>query len=251
MKTETRSITTTFRSDDERFELVGVVAPYNSPTDVGGAFTEQIAPGAFTRALREKQDVRALVNHDENQVLGRVGNGTLVLSDSPEGLRCVIKLNRESQAHRDLYASVKRGDVHEMSFAFKPTATGEKWERRKGVQLRTLTDVDLFDASVVTRAQYSKGTSVSARAAGADGKALDEYHRKRLNEIEVQVLLDAPGYRYTTDERGQPCVRAMTQAEVDARADAANAIRVLRAAKEIARDRVKAEIEEVREELGL
>lgn len=150
MKTEVRSSQTTFRSDDPKFELVGIAASYNTPTSVGGQFMEQIAPGAFSRALKEKQDVRALVNHSPFEILGRVGNGTLILTDSPQGLRCVIKLDQNNETHRSISASVKRGDIHEMSFAFKPSPTGEKWERRGGQQLRTLTDVDLFDVSVVT-----------------------------------------------------------------------------------------------------
>jgi HK97 family phage prohead protease len=246
VKTETRNRIATFGSDDSKFELTGIAAPYNTPTDVG-AFHEQIARGAFTRALREKQECHALVNHDQNQVLGRIGNGTLILSDSPEGLRFVIKLNPESQAHRDLYASVKRGDVHEMSFAFKTAPNGEQWERRKGVQLRTLTDVDLFDISVVTNPAYKNGTSVSARAAGADGKALDEFHRRRLQEQEYEILKDAPGFIITKDLR----VIAMSQEEVDLRTDARNRLRAAEQATEIVRDAAREEIEKVKRSLGL
>lgn len=246
MKQEIRNRTTTFRSDDSKFELTGIAAPYNTPTDVG-AFHEQIARGAFKRAMAEKQDCKALVNHDESQVLARVGNGTLILADSPAGLAFTIKLNPESQAHRDLYSSVKRGDVHEMSFAFKPSPNGEQWEHRKGVQLRTLTDVDLFDISVVTNPAYRKGTSVSARGAGADGKALDEYHRRRLQEQEVEILRNAPGFIIGKDLR----VRPMTQAEVDLRTDARNRLRTAELATEIARDAARDEIAAVKEELGL
>ena len=56
--------------------------------------------------------------HDENQVLGRTLNKTLTLTDTLDGLNFVCALNKDSQAHRDLYASVKRGDLSECSFAF-------------------------------------------------------------------------------------------------------------------------------------
>ena len=247
MKTEYRSRTTTLRSDDSKFELTGIAAAYNTPTDVGGAFTEQVARGAFTRALNEKQDCKALVGHDANQVLARVGNGTLILSDSPEGLRFVIKLNPESQAHRDLYASVKRGDTHEMSFAFKASPNGETWEMRNGQRLRTLTDVDLYDISVVAYPCYKTGTSVSARHAGADGKALDDFHRRRLKELEAEILRDAPGFVIGKDGH----ITSMSQSEVDVRTDARNQLRAERIGREIAADEARTEIEETKRNLEL
>jgi len=55
---------------------------------------------------------------------------------------------------------VQRGDVDSCSFAF--IAKGEKWSA--DYSQRTLTDVDLFDVSVVTAAQYpGKATNVAAR----------------------------------------------------------------------------------------
>ena len=53
----------------------GYAAVFNSETDLG-YYREKIAPGAFTRALAEKQDVRCLFNHDPNHVLGRTKNGS-------------------------------------------------------------------------------------------------------------------------------------------------------------------------------
>src|ERR1700719_1162527 len=49
-------------------------------------FNERIKPGAFDRALRERQDCMCLVNHDQNQLLGRVSSGTLRLRADSKGL---------------------------------------------------------------------------------------------------------------------------------------------------------------------
>lgn len=247
LKTETRSQAVSFRSDDSKFELTGIAASYNTPTDVGGQFMEQIVPGAFTRALREKQDVRILLNHNPDVVLARTGSGTADLFDSPEGLRFVVRLDRNNSKHHEVFASVKRGDINACSFAFKPAPNGEKWEQRNGKAYRSLTDVDLFDVSVVTYPCYPKGTSVSARHAVADGPALDAYHRKRAKEIEVEILRNAPGYRITSDLRVLP----MTAAEVEARVDAENRRRCEEIGREIARDQVLLEIEAAKKELGL
>jgi len=156
--------------DSKNFELVGLAAAYNSlSSDIGG-FKERIAPGAFTRALNSHADVRCLVNHDPSQILGRTKSGTLTLSDSPDGLRFLCRLNPESEAHRDVYAAVRRGDIDQCSFAFVARENGDRFEnardsRGQSYALRTLTDVDLFDVSVVTYPAYPNGTRVQARSA--------------------------------------------------------------------------------------
>ena len=65
------------------------------------------ATGAFTRALREKQDVRALFNHDPNRVLGRVPK-TLKLREDSVGLAVEIE---PPSSERGLLELMERGDV--------------------------------------------------------------------------------------------------------------------------------------------
>src|SRR6185369_5208677 len=103
MKLESRSLTGTARSasSTEKFELSGVAAAYNKESRDLGGFVEVISPGAFKRSLANRDDVKALFNHNAEAVLGRVRNNTLVLNDSTEGLRFTVKLNPESQSHRD------------------------------------------------------------------------------------------------------------------------------------------------------
>ena len=60
--------------------ITGLAAVFNSLSEDLGGWREIILPGAFTRALRERQDVVAIVNHDANLLLGRVANGSLVLA---------------------------------------------------------------------------------------------------------------------------------------------------------------------------
>lgn len=248
-KTETRSRAASFRSDDSKFELHGIVAAYNVPTDVAGQFTEQIAPGAFTRALKERQDVRILLNHNPDVVLARTGSGTADLFDSPEGLRCVIRLDRNNTKHGEVWSAVSRGDINQMSFAFKPAPNGDRWEQRNGKPFRVLTDVDLFDASVVTYPQYKEGTSVSARHANADGPALDEYHRRRAKELEIEIKAQSPSFVIFRNEAGELDVRGRSQFEHDAWVDAQNQLAVERLGRIVERDKTLSEIEVVRKEM--
>ena len=145
--------------------LIGRAAPYNVLTRLWGNVWERIMPGAFTRALREKQDVRHLVNHDPTLVLGRTKSGTTVLSEDDKGLNFRTLINAEDPAALSLVSKVERGDVDENSFGF--IAVRQAWlsepdpENDKDTrEIRELHDVDLLDVSTVTYPQYS-GTSTS------------------------------------------------------------------------------------------
>jgi HK97 family phage prohead protease len=148
--------------------IAGYVTKFGTVADVGGLFLEQVQAGAFKRAISQRQDVRALINHNANLVIGRTRNGSLALREDLHGLWFECDVARTSEGD-NLLALVRRGDVNECSFGF--VAVKEKWSKAKDSSgrvrdLRTLTDVDLFDVSVVTYPQY-EGTSVSAVAAKA------------------------------------------------------------------------------------
>src|SRR5580704_17070001 len=163
--------TAELRAATAAFEVAGRAASYNTPSSDLGGFVEKLQRGCFTRSLASGEDVKCLVNHDHNQVLGRQANKTLTLTDTPDGLNFVCKLNKDSQAHRDLYASVKRGDLSECSFAF--IVDGEDGQAfsapdNNGLLTRTIKRAKLLDVSVVASPAYGNGaTSVDARAAAA------------------------------------------------------------------------------------
>ena len=142
-------------SDGDEMTLEGYAAVFNSETDLG-AFREVIRPGAFDEVL--DNDVRALINHDPNLILGRTGNGTLELSTDERGLKYKVKLGDQQYA-RDFYESVKRGDISQSSFAF--TIDKQSWNEE-----RTVRSVDkvrqLLDVSPVTYPAYAAAT-VQAR----------------------------------------------------------------------------------------
>jgi HK97 family phage prohead protease len=125
---------------------------------------EIVKPGTFTRALKEKHDVRCLFNHDPNQLLGRTAAGTMKLKQDDDGLYFDTELP-DTQLGRDVLTLVKRGDVSGASFAFTVTAETIREEKVNGKTVRTrqIEDVDLYDASPVTYPAYT-GTDVSARS---------------------------------------------------------------------------------------
>lgn len=149
-------------TEDEPPVIRGYAAVYDAETDLG-EFREVVRPGAFAQAV-ERDDVRALFNHDANYVLGRNTAGTLHLTDDATGLGVVV-VPPDTTWARDLITSMERGDVNQMSFAFSVNEQG--WITRDDKPLRELKDVTLYDVSVVTYPAYPQ-TSAQARAEARD-----------------------------------------------------------------------------------
>ncbi len=146
--------------DGDKPVISGYAAVFDSlSVDLGG-FRERIRPGAFARAIKENQDVRALVNHDPNLILGRSKSGTLRLSEDQRGLRVEID-PPATTVGRDVVESLRRGDLDQMSFAFRVVT--DDWHKQDGEIIRELVDVDLFDVSPVAFPAYEE-TSVSVRS---------------------------------------------------------------------------------------
>lgn len=149
--------------------LVGYAAVFDSKSAVirerGITFREVIRPGAFDRALKEDHDVRALVNHESGQILGRTKSGTLRLSVDERGLRYEVDLP-DTTVGRDIAESIKRGDISGSSFGFRVTDGGDAWPKESrvgGMATREILDLELLDVSPVTYPAY-QATQVSLRA---------------------------------------------------------------------------------------
>lgn len=166
--------------DDDAMVVEGYAAKFDKETVIW-RYVEVIRKGAFSRAVKE-DDVRALFNHDPNLILGRTKSGTLDLSEDETGLRCVITLPR-TEPGRNLYESIQRGDVDQMSFAF--VVVKEVWTNRElqdgtTQALRELVEVKLYDVSPVTYPAYEdteigvRELEVLVEARRADGSLSDE-----------------------------------------------------------------------------
>ena len=140
----------------------GHAAVFNEWAEIiPGLLRERVAPGTFKKTIREA-DVRALFNHNPDYVLGRNRADTLDLREDGTGLAVRIDPPQTTWAD-DLMVSMKRGDISQMSFGFKPI----KWTEDRnedGYLDVTLREVRLFDVSVVTFPAYPQ-TDAWARSA--------------------------------------------------------------------------------------
>ncbi|MBX8942565.1 HK97 family phage prohead protease [Lysinibacillus sp. K60] len=159
-----QGLQTRSQGDNESNVIEGYAAVFNSPTDIWGMFTEIIAPGAFADAIASNDDIRALFNHDWNNVLGRTKSGTLRLSEDARGLKFEVDLPNTTLA-RDLSESLRRGDISQCSFGFVPTS--ETWDYEPEIPVRTINTVELHEISVVSIPAY-EDTEVSLRSKEAN-----------------------------------------------------------------------------------
>jgi HK97 family phage prohead protease len=117
---------------------------YGGP-DKGG-WTEVVDSAAFNETLKRKPAVHLLINH-EGMPLASTKSGTLRLSTDSVGLHVSAELDRADPDVQRLEVKMGRGDMNEMSFAFRTVrhAFNDAETERRLLEL----NLDKGDVSVV------------------------------------------------------------------------------------------------------
>lgn len=144
----------------------GYAAVYNTRAAIGNPLTfgffEQVAPGAFTKALQEG-DQRFLIDHRAELIVSRVSAGTLRLSSDQTGLMVDSALDTDLSYVRDLAANVRNGNMTGMSFGF--AAIKDDWAvepmdtvdgQRVDVEVRTLLEARLPEVTATSIPAYTQ-----------------------------------------------------------------------------------------------
>lgn len=161
---ETRSIAYSnleVRAIGEGTTLIGYAAVWDSPSEPL-PWIEYVRRGAFTKTLNDGADVRLLIDH-EGVPLARTKSGTLRLSEDERGLRTEADLDPTNPDAARIISAMRRGDISQMSFAFRTVKDSWNSERSS----RELREVQLFDVSVVTFPAYEE-TVAELRNSKAD-----------------------------------------------------------------------------------
>lgn len=175
---ETRHVTVNeweFRDAGDGMSFSGYAAVFNSPSEPL-PFRETIAPGAFSRSLKSRNNVFLLWSHDTSMPLASTRSKTLRLSEDSKGLLVDADLPATTMG-ADVSALLRSKVVDSMSFGFSVPAGGDSWSE-DGSQ-RQLNAVRLHEVSIVAFPAYSR-TSASVRSidaladkTGADADALN------------------------------------------------------------------------------
>ena len=179
LETRTRPVDFEIRElEDGGLRFEGYAAVFNSRSEDLGGFTEFVAPGAFKRSLRSRNDVKLLFDHNPANVLASTRAGTMTVEEDARGLKVTADL-APTTLGRDVSVLVKRGDIDSMSFGF--SVIRDSWNDN-GTE-RTLHSVRLLEASIVSWPAYT-GTAGTVSVRGLDRIA-------RSAEVDADQLADA------------------------------------------------------------
>jgi HK97 family phage prohead protease len=167
--------------EGEPVTISGYSAKFNLLSEDLGGFREKIKPGAFKNALG-KSDVRALIDHKSELIVGRKGVN-LTLKEDDVGLFMELTEPPNRSARFDqLAGDIDSGLITQQSFGF--TLKSDTWDEDKeaGTVTRTLNEIEeLFDVSPVTYPAYPD-TTVAKRS-------LDKF---KTADTSVEIKSESP-----------------------------------------------------------
>lgn len=204
--------------------LTGYASVFNSPYEVYGGppygWTERVDPHAFDVTLAAKPDLHLLINH-EGMPLARTKSGTLRLATDSQGLHVEAGLDPLDPDVQRLAPKMSRGDMDEMSFAFR--VKRDEWSEDDSE--RNLLEVSLhkgdvsvvnFGANPATSAQLNSAADALQVLAAVDpDQALAEL--RAASDLPPDVLARARDnvlalHRQSTPKRASGGVLSLAEA---------------------------------------
>lgn len=157
---------------DGSFNLRGYATVYDVAYPIAGGpehggWMEIVERGATAKSIKDGADVRLLYDHG-GIALARTASGTMRLVSDDMGMVVDADLDPESPYAQSVRSAVLRGDVDQMSFAFK--VTRQEWN--EDYTERRIKEVALYDASLVTY-PASEATVAQMNATDLDAEARD------------------------------------------------------------------------------
>jgi HK97 family phage prohead protease len=178
--------------DSEDLVFTGYASVFDTPyavSDSRGVYNETVNRGAFSKTLKEQDDVKFLINHD-GIPLARTKSGTLELREDEHGLFVKAQLDESNPRVAEISSALKRGDLSEMSFGFHAI----KDEFSDNGETRTLKELRLLDVSVVTwPANPATLASVRGVELGELQSVLAEVRNDEPNDDQVAKINEVIG----------------------------------------------------------
>jgi HK97 family phage prohead protease len=115
------------KDDGNTLTFLGYASVTDTPYEMEdwlGSYTETVSNGAFKKTLSEGADVPFKLNHD-GMTLARTKSGTMRLAEDSTGLHVEADLDARNPVVQGIQSAMERGDLDEMSFAFR--VTRQEW----------------------------------------------------------------------------------------------------------------------------
>jgi HK97 family phage prohead protease len=157
--------------------ISGYAAVFNSDSEPL-PFIERIAPGAFQRSLKSRNEIKLLWNHDSGEPMASLRGGSLRLWEDDRGLAYEATLANTTRG-RDVAELIRSKVIDAMSFGFN--VIKDTWDERGN---RTLESVRIHEISVVSYPAYT-ATSGTVQVRSTDGS------EEQTAGIDAEALADA------------------------------------------------------------
>jgi len=142
----------------------GSVEGYGSVFGVRDNYDDVIAKGAFLASLKEHKAAGTmpamLWQHDSSEP---IGIWTDMVEDA-KGLKIVGKLALETVRGKEAHALLKMGALNGLSIGFM----SKQWTYDRDTEVRTLTEIDLWEVSLVTFPANEKARVTNVKASPDD-----------------------------------------------------------------------------------
>ncbi len=147
-----------------------------------GKCVEQVRPGTFRRSLEKRENVELLLNHNKNRHIGSTESGELTLAEDNIGLKAHAVVT-----DAEVIEKARGGKISGWSFGMF-VKKEEKEERAEGIPRRILTDIDMFEVSLIddTMIPCYAGTSVECRAEGENMNNI--VYETRTQEDRAEII---------------------------------------------------------------
>jgi HK97 family phage prohead protease len=155
----------------------GTIEGYGSVFGVRDDYDDVIAAGAFVDSLKAHKAATTmpamLWQHDADEPIGVWSE----MTEDAKGLRVVGQLALATTRGKEAHALLKLGALNGLSIGF----VSKQWSYDRETEVRTLTEIDLWEVSLVTFPANSKARVTNVKAA-ADGIAAPKDAERILRE---------------------------------------------------------------------
>jgi len=147
--------------------------------DTRGEFIEKIRAGVFQRALERADNVKVLLDHEQDRELADTKSGKAKLYEDNIGLRAIVEIEDS-----EVIQKARENKLRGWSFGFLCNKEDRK-TNEDGIEERTVRDLDLLEVSIIDDRKYPAyiGTSIEMRE---DKVRIAEYRNAEFSEIEIR-----------------------------------------------------------------
>lgn len=190
----------------------GTVEGYGSVFGVRDSYDDVIAAGAFVKSLAEHKAAGSmpamLWQHNSDEPIGVWTD----MAEDEKGLRVKGMLALDTVRGREAHALLKLGALNGLSIGFM----SKQWSYDRETEVRTLTEIDLWEVSLVTfpANERARVTNVKASDVGAITSIRDAERALRDAGLSAEVAraFVAQVKRIALEERDAPGAAAAMQA---------------------------------------